>query len=117
MKVSNFVCDLCGSHKSDVKQKLSLSIGVDTNKYNVVSCQICSLHTLYPLPSESEFKVIYENYAKRGNRIDVEKNRIETIYPKKIRSINTNLRKTLKYSILGLGLVVLFQLQRMKDLV
>ena len=84
----NFLCEICGSKKYSLSKKLTKRlVGNEKAKFYVVKCKKCNLHSLYPIPSDSDFKWIYNNYSSQGNRIEVEKLRIEKTYPAKIAKI------------------------------
>lgn len=99
-----FKCDLCGNNKFKTKNKLTWSLGIKENeKYRVLECQNCSLHTLHPIPTQEEFLKIYEKYAELGNRISVETHRSKTIYPKKLNLINKYNKKAKTILDIGAG--------------
>ncbi|MEO8933676.1 MAG: class I SAM-dependent methyltransferase [Xanthomarina sp.] len=89
MSIIKYNCNLCKGEQFTERKSLTKSLGIKENeKYKVVSCNSCSLHSLHPIPNNKEFKEIYDNYAEHGDRIEVEKKRMETIYPEKIKLIN-----------------------------
>ncbi|NWF75456.1 MAG: class I SAM-dependent methyltransferase [Nitrospirae bacterium] len=47
-------------------------------------CRKCSLKSLYPLPTEKDLAIIYDNYADKGSRARVEEIRKQFVYPRKI---------------------------------
>jgi 2-polyprenyl-3-methyl-5-hydroxy-6-metoxy-1,4-benzoquinol methylase len=47
----------------------------------------CTLHSLFPIPTIAELEQIYSNYAEQGDRINVERSRLQHIYPGKIALI------------------------------
>lgn len=82
-----FKCDLCSNEAYRTHKKLTLSLGIQDDKFNVVACRNCGLHSLHPIPNDKEFQLIYKNYAQKGNRIQVEEQRIKEVYPRKISFI------------------------------
>lgn len=86
-KEIGYKCDLCDGEKYIRKPRLTGSLGILNKKFEVVSCAKCNLHSINPIPNDIEFKEIYKNYSFHGNRIQVEKQRIKKIYPRKIELI------------------------------
>lgn len=82
-----YKCDLCACEKFSLKQRLTKSLGITDGKFKVVSCGTCGLLSLHPVPSDKEFRLIYKNYAQKGNRIHVEEERLKNVYPQKIELI------------------------------
>lgn len=87
MDNQQFRCNICSNNTFRVKKQITKSLGIYSGKFQVVKCRNCDLYSLHPTPSDSDFKLIYSGYADKGNRIDVEKKRLENIYPQKIELI------------------------------
>jgi 2-polyprenyl-3-methyl-5-hydroxy-6-metoxy-1,4-benzoquinol methylase len=83
-----YSCEICGSNEYSVSEQLTKRlVGEEKAKFNVVKCKKCQLHSLYPIPTDSDLQWIYKDYSQQGDRLAVEKIRIETIYPEKIQKI------------------------------
>lgn len=71
-------------------------------KWRVVKCKYCGLKSLDPIPSDDELANIYSSYAECGNRIQVEKDRID-IYTEKLQKLE-ELAPGLRLFDIGAGL-------------
>ena len=83
-----YSCEICGSQEYILCKKLTARL-VDEKKakFNVVRCKKCQLHSLYPIPLNTDLEWIYKSYSIKGDRQSVEKARIDKIYPEKIQKI------------------------------
>jgi 2-polyprenyl-3-methyl-5-hydroxy-6-metoxy-1,4-benzoquinol methylase len=59
---------------------------------------------LFPVPTTAELEQIYANYAEQGDRIKVERYRMEHIYPKKIALLMKHVSSGNKILDIGAGL-------------
>jgi len=84
---AKFVCDLCGHRSAKRCQKESKILFILDTKWRVVKCRKCRLKSLYPIPTDNELKEIYSSYASLGDRLKVEKSRIE-IYKEKLNKLS-----------------------------
>jgi 2-polyprenyl-3-methyl-5-hydroxy-6-metoxy-1,4-benzoquinol methylase len=85
---TEYSCEICGSNEYSVSEQLTKRlVGEKKAKFNVVKCKKCQLHSLYPIPTDSDLQWIYKDYCQQGARLAVEKLRIERIYPGKIQKI------------------------------
>ena len=99
-----YQCNLCTGKDFIYRDNLTDRLGCDRQRHSVVKCKGCSLHSLFPIPSGTELESIYEDYAKKGNRINVEKLRIKDVYPKKIDLIRKYNPETKTILDIGSGL-------------
>lgn len=81
---SDHRCDLCGSDEFVSKPELTKRLTGDDPQFRVMRCRDCGLHSLNPQPTDEDLKWIYRDYAQEGNRIEVERERQEHVYPRKI---------------------------------
>ena len=81
-----FLCDLCGSSKFRVRKSLNRRLEIEGSKFNVVRCLNCGLLSICPLPDESEFDSIYQDYGVKRDRLSHETKRLN-IYGKKLRKL------------------------------
>ena len=84
---NNYICCSCDSNKYIELPKLTKKLSSVEFKYKVVKCKNCGLHSLYPIPIDTDLDWIYSQYAEKGNRIEVEKLRQKYVYPRKIELI------------------------------
>ena len=82
-----FSCDLCGSTSYKLKPKLSCRLYLQNTQYNVIQCNKCHLARLFPLPDLLDFAVIYDNYDIKHKRLEVEKVRLNDVYPGKLETL------------------------------
>jgi 2-polyprenyl-3-methyl-5-hydroxy-6-metoxy-1,4-benzoquinol methylase len=82
-----YICNFCGNIRYKEKIELTKRIGANNSKFRVVRCTRCSLHSLFPLPTNREIKEIYSNYIVKGDRELVENKRQLNVYPHKISII------------------------------
>jgi 2-polyprenyl-3-methyl-5-hydroxy-6-metoxy-1,4-benzoquinol methylase len=99
-----YQCNLCAGKNFIYRDSLTDRLGCDRQRHSVVKCKGCSLHSLFPIPSGTELESIYEDYAKKGDRINVEKLRIKDIYPNKIDLIRKYKPETKTMLDIGSGL-------------
>jgi 2-polyprenyl-3-methyl-5-hydroxy-6-metoxy-1,4-benzoquinol methylase len=99
-----FQCNLCAGRKFHYRDQLTERLGCDRQKYNIVKCKKCGLHSLFPIPNDLELEYIYENYTKKGNRIAVEEFRMKNIYPKKVNLIRKYIPQTGDILDIGAGI-------------
>lgn len=85
--IENTRCELCGSTSFQISNALTKKLTIEKPKFVIVMCKKCKLHSLYPIPSNQDLKWIYDNYAAKGNRIEVEKKRQMWVYPRKFELI------------------------------
>jgi 2-polyprenyl-3-methyl-5-hydroxy-6-metoxy-1,4-benzoquinol methylase len=104
MMDKEYQCNLCAGKKFSYRDQLTKRLGCDREKYNVVKCRKCGLHSLFPIPTDSELESIYKDYAIKGNRIAVEELRMKNIYPKKVSLIRKYIVKTGKILDIGAGI-------------
>ncbi|MHA1755289.1 MAG: class I SAM-dependent methyltransferase [Promethearchaeota archaeon] len=100
---NSFSCDYCGCNEFKIMNKYTKRLKIECTKYRIVECRNCGLVSLFPLPSEKELEIIYTKYADRKNRISVEKERKETVYPIKLEKLK-NYSKGNKLLDIGAGL-------------
>lgn len=81
-----FLCDLCGSSKFRVRKSLNRRLGIEGSKFNVVRCLNCGLLSICPLPDESEFDSIYDDYGVKRDRLSHETQRLN-IYANKLKKL------------------------------
>ncbi len=103
MPVKEYLCELCNNTRFIDKPALTKRLGADHSKHGVVKCAKCGHFSLYPLPTIDDFSWIYSNYAVQGDREKVEKERINTIYPDKLKKIISHFDGNNNISLLDIG--------------
>jgi 2-polyprenyl-3-methyl-5-hydroxy-6-metoxy-1,4-benzoquinol methylase len=101
---NQYECNLCGNHTYKHRHHLTSRLGCDPEKFNVVQCSHCTLHSLFPIPTRSELEQIYANYAEQGDRIRVEQSRMDNIYPKKLALVMKHVSSGNKILDIGAGI-------------
>lgn len=99
-----FYCDLCGSKEFLYKPNHTKKLVYEKPAFEIVKCRKCSLFSLFPIPNNEDLEWIYSNYASKGNRIIVEKERQEYVYPRKIELIRKYHPKAKSVLDIGAGL-------------
>jgi 2-polyprenyl-3-methyl-5-hydroxy-6-metoxy-1,4-benzoquinol methylase len=104
MKQIQYTCEICSTTDYTFCRYFTKRLVKDGKPvFQVIKCKKCGLHSLHPIPSERDLSWIYKNYFVSGNRLSVEKNRIHSVYPKKIEKIK-NYYKNPKILDIGSGL-------------
>lgn len=101
--MKNFHCDFCKSKLYKKKDRFTKRLGIENTKFNVVQCKKCGLLSSFPFPTKEELQDIYSGYADKKNRISVEKERKENVYPLKFEKLK-NLTKGNRLLDIGAGL-------------
>ncbi len=99
-----YSCVICKSAVYYERAAFTKRIGADGSKFKIVKCAKCGLHSLNPLPTDEELMEIYGDYSFKGDRQVVEINRIETIYPRKIRTFRKYNQEIQSILDIGAGL-------------
>ena len=87
-KQSSYTCEICSATDFTFFEFFTNRlIEEDNPRFRVVKCNRCGLYSLYPIPSDSDLRRIYNNYSSQGDRLAVEKLRIKKVYPEKIQKI------------------------------
>lgn len=86
--LDTFTCDLCGSHRSIIRDRLRDRAGLQRTKFTVAACAVCGLASLYPVPTEQEMAAIYAGYAGVKDREGVEAERLQEAYPHKLSRLS-----------------------------
>jgi 2-polyprenyl-3-methyl-5-hydroxy-6-metoxy-1,4-benzoquinol methylase len=101
---SPYSCEICSSTDFIVSESFTRRLTEEGSpQFKVVKCKQCGLCSLYPIPSNADLQWIYSNYSLQGNRLAVERLRIDKIYPEKIRKIE-NFHSSPKILDIGAGL-------------
>ncbi len=104
LQITEYQCNLCGNKRFKYRDPLTRRLGCDPHKHKVVKCSKCTLHSLFPIPTDSELDLIYANYADQGNRIAVETFRMENVYPNKIALIKKYVSNGTRILDIGAGI-------------
>ncbi len=104
MVYRRFNCNICNSERYSESKRLTRRLSHEKSRYSVVKCKGCGLYSLCPIPNDDELKEIYRGYAKKGDRVSVEKKRIKEIYPEKISLIRKYKPEGCKILDIGAGL-------------
>lgn len=95
--------DSCkGAVNSINSNKFKKLRSIDSVKYKILSCTECRHSFLDPIPSDKEIEMIYKDYHKVGNRINIEIQRCNQHFISKLRVIR-KLSGKLSPSVLDVG--------------